>query len=239
MQEFLNAIYPWVISALGGVVGAVLILPTKLGEALVQYRVGRNLEAFKAQHAGELENIKAQLAHLGDRGKRSNEMEFQAIEKLWRAFVKAWLSTNTCLGQMFRVPMFAGMTDEELQSFAMGSGLNEEDGKALLSAADKQKKYVSIVSWHAVNAAGRDVYEARLTLREQRIFMPPTITQEFSDAIEQMSGAQVERRLSLEHPEIRSYEFGEAQTKWMSDCKTVFEHLATTANARLFRDERR
>lgn len=239
MQDILNAIYPWFVSALGGAIGAVLLLPTRLGEALFQSRIGRNLEAFKAKQAGELESIKAQLAHLGDRGKRSNEMEFLAIEKVWRAFVKAWLSTNTCIGQMMQVPDFARMSEEDIEAFAKGSGLADDEQASLLAASDKHKQYVSILSWRIVNEAGTDIYQARLALREQRIFMPPSITQEFADVIEQMNGAQVQRRLSLQHPHIRQYEFGEAQTKWLHDCVATFETLATSVNNRLFRDERR
>jgi hypothetical protein len=96
MMAIWNEIYPWLIAGIGGFIGAALLLPTKLGEALVQFRVGKALEAFKAQQTGELERLREQLSHLGDRGRRSNEMEFAAIETVWRAFVKAWLSTNTC-----------------------------------------------------------------------------------------------------------------------------------------------
>jgi hypothetical protein len=67
--------------------------------------------------------------------------------------------------------------------------------------------------------------------------MPPSITDEFSVAIEQMSGAQVQRRLGLEHPHIKPYEFGQEQTDWMKNCTRVFEALAAGANGRLFRDE--
>jgi hypothetical protein len=53
-----------------------------------------------------------------------------------------------------------------------------------------------------------------------------------------MSGAQVERRLSLENPQIPSYDFGESSTEWLKNCTPVFERVAAAANARLFRKER-
>ena len=53
--------------------------------------------------------------------------------------------------------------------------------------------------------AETDIYGSRLALREQRIFMPPKITDKFNAAIEQMSGAQIECRLSIQHPHIPSY----------------------------------
>jgi hypothetical protein len=95
-----NQIYPWIVAAAGGFLGAALLLPTKLGEALFSYRLGKALEGFKADRTLELEHLKEQLGHVGDRGRRSNELEFTSIELVWRAFVKAWLSTNTCIGSM-------------------------------------------------------------------------------------------------------------------------------------------
>jgi hypothetical protein len=83
MIQFWNEIYPWVVAGIGGFIGAALLLPTKLGEALVQFRVGKALESFKADQSRELEQLKERLSHLGDRGRRSNEMEFAAIEKVW------------------------------------------------------------------------------------------------------------------------------------------------------------
>jgi hypothetical protein len=237
MYSFVEAIYPWLLAAIGGFIGAALLLPTKLGEAIIQYRVGKTLEIFKAAQAKELESLRAELNHLGDRGKRSNEMEFQAIQTVWRAFVKAWLSTNTCVAQLIKMPDFSRMTNEEIESFANGARLEEHEKKSLLQASGKQKQYSLIVSWKAVIAAETDIYEVRLNLREQRIFLPPSITDEFSAAIEQMSGAQDERRLSMEHPHIRSYEFGQAQTDWLKESPNVFEALAVSANRRLFRDE--
>jgi len=76
-----------------------------------------------------------------------------------------------------------------------------------------------------------------LALREQRIFMPPKITDKFNAAIEQMSGAQIECRLSIQHPHIPSYEFGQAKRNWMKKNTIVFEALATAASHRLFRED--
>jgi hypothetical protein len=62
MYDFFAAIYPWFLAAIGGFIGAALLLPTKFGEALIQYRVGKTLETFKAQQARELESLRAQQA---------------------------------------------------------------------------------------------------------------------------------------------------------------------------------
>jgi hypothetical protein len=238
-MAFWDQIYPWIVAAIGGFLGAALLLPTKLGEALFSYRLGKALEGFKADRTQELEHLKEQLGHVGDRGRRSNELEFSSIEIVWRAFVKAWLSTNTCIGSMTQIPRFATMGESDVKSFAASSGLNENDQKRLLAATDRENEYVNIVSWQRVIEAGQDVYQVRLKLREQRIFMPEDITTVFSEVIEKMSGAQVERRLMLENPQIPSLEFGNVSVEWLQNCVPTFENLAKVANERLFRKERK
>jgi hypothetical protein len=139
---------------------------------------------------------------------------------------------------MTTIPRFDAMSDVEIRSFVSGVGLNEREQNSILNAVDKTKEYTSILDWQRVTGAGSDVYQARLTLREQRIFMPADLTKQFSDVIERMSSAQVERRLSLENPSIKAHQFGKASTDWISDCVPVFEGMATHANRRLFREER-
>jgi integrase len=105
-----SEIYPWILSGIGGAIGAALLLLPKWGEALIQFRTGkllegfksaqnrelerlkaeqtRELERFKADQSRRLERLKEQLSHLGDRGRRSNEAEFIAVQTVWKAFVK-------------------------------------------------------------------------------------------------------------------------------------------------------
>lgn len=138
-----------------------------------------------------------------------------------------------------RIPLFERMSEEEVKSFASSSGLSERDQKALLGASDRTKEYATIEKWRMVLEAEIDIYKARLTLREQRIFMPESLTNEFAEVIELMSGAQVGRRLGLENPHISPSEFGTSSTDWLKNCTAVFERLAKSANARLFRQERK
>ena len=204
MSQIWNEIHLWIVAGIGGFIGAALLLPTKLGEALIQFRIAKALENFKADQSRELERLKEQLGRPGDRDRRSNEMEFAAIEKVWRAFVKAWLSANTCAGAMISVPRFRTMTAEDIQSFISSSDLSEPDRESLRKARDREKEYTTIIGWRMVLEAGTDIYQARLTLREQRIFMPADLTKMFAEGIERMSGMQIERRLHLENPHVHN-----------------------------------
>jgi len=80
--------------------GAALLLPTKLGEAVFKYRFDKAVEAFRAEQGQALEKLRAQLAHLGDRGKRSNEMEFVAVQQVWDKVVEAFMATGASVSSL-------------------------------------------------------------------------------------------------------------------------------------------
>jgi hypothetical protein len=87
-----------------------------------------------------------------------------------------------------------------------------------------------------VNEARKDIYQARLTLREQRIFMQPEITKNFSDVIERMHSVRVERQVALENP--GAGDLWKDSAEWLKGSVPAFEEVATKANRRLFREER-
>jgi hypothetical protein len=226
--------------------GALALLLPKWGEALIQRKTNKLLEGFKSNQTRELERLKAeqsreqellkeQLNHLGDRGRRSNEMEFVAIETVWKAFVKAWLSTNTCTGAMIQIPDFNRASDEDVKRLAVSSGFSDRDQEALLRSPDRKEEYVRLIKWQMVDEALTDIYQARLTLREQRIFMPPEITKQFGDITERMNAVQVERHIALQQPDAG--DMWRVSHAWMRDNISVFEGMAAKANLRLFRDE--
>jgi hypothetical protein len=257
LSAFWQELYPWLAPPVGGALGAALLLLPKWGEALIQFRTSRLLEGIKSEQSRDLERLKAeqnrdlervkaeqgrelerlrgQLNHLADRGRRSNEMEFGAIQTVWKAFVKAWLSTNTCAGAMISIPDFSRMSDEDVKELAVSLGFDDQDQESLLGSADRKEQYVRLVQWQKINEARKDIYQARLTLREQRIFMPPNITADVSMVIERMSEVQVERQLALQHRGIVDH--WKVTGEWLKDCVPVFEDLATKANQRLFREE--
>lgn len=79
-------------SLAGGVVSLaffVMALPTKWGEKYLTFHFDRKLAAFKDSHAQQIEQLRDRLNHLADRGKRSNEKEFEALNEVWVTYVKA------------------------------------------------------------------------------------------------------------------------------------------------------
>jgi hypothetical protein len=83
----------------------VFLLPIRCGEKLLGYHFERKLAALKDTQNRQIEELKEKLAHLGDRGKRSNEREFIALSTVWEKFVDAFLSTSSCVPlDFFHIP---------------------------------------------------------------------------------------------------------------------------------------
>jgi hypothetical protein len=73
------------------------VASTKIGERLLNHRLEKQLAKFKHEQDQAIEGLRAELAHIADRGKHSNQREFDALSGLWEQFVDAFLSTNTAV----------------------------------------------------------------------------------------------------------------------------------------------
>src|SRR4030081_3299790 len=76
-----------------------IMLPTKFGEKYLSFHFDRKLADLKDAQNQKIESLKEQLNHLGDRGKRSNEREYEALSDIWGQFVDAFDSTERCVTQ--------------------------------------------------------------------------------------------------------------------------------------------
>jgi hypothetical protein len=236
-SDFWIVIGPWIIAAIGGAIGAALLLPTKLGEALFKYRFDKAIEAFKAEQGTKLERLREQLSHVGDRGRRSNEMEFAAIREVWEKTVEAFLATGNCAANMIEYPDLGRMPSQELEAFLSTTGFSSEQNDQIIQAADHNDMYVKIVTWRSIADAGQKNFAANLLLRKQRIFMPNSMHSEFQSVIDLLNKTQVERKLQFQHPHIPRGEWGGAVNRFFSDGDAALEKLAGIVNQRLFRNE--
>ena len=230
-----TAIYPWIVAGLGGFVGAALLLPTKLGEALFSYRLGKALEGYKADQNRELERLKEQLSHVGDRGKRSNEMEFSAIKLVWEKFVEAFLATNRCIAQLIESPDLRAMNEEEFETYLTATDFSDSQKQQLRKAPDRQKTYFDIITWRSIVRAQNENFDARLLLRKHGIFMPSALKGEFTKALDILVGAQSEQQVDHQH---RQSGIGwKKRSDLLENGEAMFAALGAAANQRLFREE--
>jgi hypothetical protein len=96
-------IYPWLVSAIGGFIGAGLLLPTKFGEAAIKFRFDKFVEASKAEHQHLLEQFRHELksrddqisavrtlalSGLNTRTEILTKRRLQAAETVWASVVE-------------------------------------------------------------------------------------------------------------------------------------------------------
>jgi hypothetical protein len=61
MQEAASLFYPWLVSAIGGFLGALFLLPTRLAEFALKHSFDRLLESYKGPQLQVLEQFKHEL----------------------------------------------------------------------------------------------------------------------------------------------------------------------------------
>src|SRR5579872_6779534 len=145
LDGFWEIFEPWIVAGVGGFIGAALLLPTKLGEAVFKYRFDKAVEAFKSEQGQALEKLRAQLAHLGDRGKRSNEMEFTAIQQVWDKVVEAFMATGASIASMIQHPDLNKMSSDEIETYLGTTEFSKGQIEQIAQAADHNDMYVKVV----------------------------------------------------------------------------------------------
>ena len=172
---------------------------TKFGDRLAEYLVHRQVATFKHGLETQIEQLRARLAHLGDRGMRSNELEYAAIIAAWEHFVDAYLATYNCIVAFMSVPDFKRMRDEEVTEYLESTDLSEAQRKQVLAASDRNQMYGKVVQLRLIWKAGTAIFDARSVLRKQGIFIPKELENEFEKALQMFSEAQIQRHMKFDY----------------------------------------
>ena len=192
-------IAPLIVGAVGGLAGVFLASLTKAGERFVGHNFDRRIEKFKSGLEGEIENLKAKLALVSDRGIRANEREFNALIAAWEAYATAFVATKGCVISMMHIPPFEKMENAEAARILKTTEFSEIQQDAVLNANDKQHAYSQIVQLRLINAARSSIYEAHEALRKQGIFFPQELEDSFFGALDMLGKAVAQRNIEFEY----------------------------------------
>jgi hypothetical protein len=108
LDVFSNALWSLLAGAVGGLGSVGVAAFTKIGDRFLEYVVRRReetlkhdmetkLAAFRHGLEEQIEALRARLALVGDRGVRSNELEYKAIIAAWEQFADAYVATRNCV----------------------------------------------------------------------------------------------------------------------------------------------
>ena len=170
---------------------------TGIGERFLNHHLERKIADLKHAHEEKIEALRADLAHLQDRGRRENELEFDAASKIWHAFVDAHMKVQQAILDYLSIPDLNKMSTTDVATFLESSEFSSQQRKQVLDTDDKVRMYSKINRLRNINKAGAAIYEGRLLLRTSGIFLPAPIAKAFKDGFDMLSFAQVEQQLEF------------------------------------------
>ena len=231
---------PWLVAGAGGAVGAfltaMLLLIPKFGEMFFKARFDRALETYKAKQSLEIENLRERLNHIGDRGKRSNENEFNALRSIWERFIEAYYSTYAAVINFIQYPPLNKMSDDKIKEFLESTDLDAGTIRDILASNDRERSFSRAHTWRQINRAAKDNFACIQELRRQRIFISDDIRKQFDSALKIITGAQAQRQVDHSYSRT-SGGAGNFVDRFLSEGEAAVDALATAVNRRLFRDE--
>jgi hypothetical protein len=220
------------LAAVVTVLAFVGLAPTKLGERFLNHHLEKKLADLRHDQNQQIEKLKEQLGHIGDRGIRSNEREFNAISAVWESFVDAYVSTQRCAIAYTEHPDLSRLSEEEVESFLTSTDLRDRQRKEVQEARDKNRAYSAAVNNNYISEAGKAIYDTRTLLRKQCIFVPEDLTRLIEFRLNKLSEAYVQRRMEPTygaHSEIGAVEF------LLTHGNTMFDELLAAVRLRLLR----
>jgi len=129
------------------------------------------------------------------------------------------------------------MSAAEIEAYLGTTEFSKGQIEQIAQAADHNDMYVKVVIFRQIAEAAFKIFDARLLLRKQRIFMPAAIHDRFQSLIDMLSAAQVERELQHQHPNIPRNSWGKGITTYHAEGNKAYDELAAAVNERLFRTE--
>jgi hypothetical protein len=195
----------WILSTLASfglsIIAFVALRSTAVGERLLDHHLARKIEDLKHEHETKIASLQSDLAHLQDRGRRANELEFDAASKVWQAFVDAYIKTQQAIVDLLSIPDLDKLSNSDLITFLEGTEFSNQQRKQVLEAGDKNKMrmFSKINRLRNINIAGASIYQGRLLLRTNGVFLPPKLSAAFKHGFDTLSGAQVEQHVNFQH----------------------------------------
>jgi hypothetical protein len=232
------AVISWLVQTLlasgFAIVGFVALRSTAIGERFLSHHFERRIAELRHSQNEAIESLRADLAHVGDRGRRANEREFEALSRIWGAFVDAFLKTNQAVVAYSSFPNLDELSQEDLAAYLEASELSAAQRKQVLDAEKKVDMYVKIVEFRQINAAAASIFDARLLLRRDGIFAKTDVIDAFTTALNFLGKAQIERSMHFQH---RATDIGYDETlRLFGEGEKVFASLQSLLRTRLLRD---
>ena len=152
------------------------------------------LEQLKNEQNRQIELLRADIGHLQDRGKHSNEREYAATAEIWEKFVDMYHATRVAISGSFQYPDLERMSESALASFLENEdALTREQKTAVVDAENKSDKFSRFINTNNIIKAQHTYYDFRLLIDKRGIFIRKPLKEQFEQAAELCSAAVGQR----------------------------------------------
>jgi hypothetical protein len=179
----------------------VIAVAFKLPEKLIDTAVSKRAAAIKHEYDAKLEGLRDRLALLSDRGKRSNELEYQAVRAAWEAFVDAYVQTMNTIVSWTSTLNLNDMSDEEVQETLGWIDYKPDLVKNVMDAVDRDKAYARIEQARRLDRAHTANFNAISIIRKQGIFIPKGLEVEFMTAMDVVQRGYATQFMRAQYPD--------------------------------------
>jgi hypothetical protein len=157
-----------------------------LGEKLLGHWLDGRLQRQREAHELKLEDIKsaqkqqfellrADIGHLQDRGKHSNEREYAALTEIWEKFSDLYAAADTCIRNVLPIPDLDRMDGDALAKFLDRNNFTEDERAVVQSAADKNRGFSRVLKIRSIAQARSAYFDFRARFDAQNIFVPKSL----------------------------------------------------------------
>jgi hypothetical protein len=180
------------------------------GEKIFGHVLDRRLQKEKERHEVALANLKheqdahiedlrAKIVHLTDRGKHSNQREYSDLSKLWEKFVDLYYATRVSVVAAISFPPLNSMNEEELAEFLDTTELISSQKTQIITSKDKERSFSRTMRWRYAAKARSEYYEFNLMLHRLGIFITKELKDQFAENAESCNKAIAQRSMELAH----------------------------------------
>lgn len=198
-----------------------------------KYERARELEQLKHEKNQEIEQLRAAIAHISDRGKHSNEHEYEALNEMWRIAVDLYYATNTCVIMFVQYPPLNSMPFEEVKEFLNSTEFSEPQKLNVLESTDKERSFSHITGRRAISDAQNQYFRMNSMLHKLGIFIPNDLYGLFS-AFGNLCSSAIAQRFTEHGDRFRTglkYD-----SDFLANGQGVLEGLKVAVRERLLRE---
>jgi hypothetical protein len=147
------------------------------------------LERLKYEQAKQIEALRADIAHLSDREKRSNEYEHQALSEIWMKFVELYEATYGCVVSFIQLPDLDRRSDDQVVSILNRLELTKDEEALVLKSQSRNDSAYRVLRLRSISNAQTTYSQFRTILENKGIFIPNEFKEGFSAASDLCSRA--------------------------------------------------